>query len=359
MVSLCRDLSGVYSGHLAHAERLENVRIARVPGVGTARFAQSIRPDRVVRALLHADAIHLHDLRFSFAEAALVAAARRIPLFVHTHGLFYHTPHYRIVKDLILRHYFGRGIQASGALVLASSASDRDRLLEVVPRLAARTRLFPNAIDLSPLLAASPKPTPGLVVIHGRVVRSKRIDTAIAALAALGRRDVRLTIAGTPDESEVALLRAVARAHRVESQVSILGEFEPDQLPTLLARADLALFPSPAEGFGLALLEALSAGVPLVANDNPAHREVLGVGLQGLVADFRDPHRVAQVMERLLSLEPSDRSRLTGALRERARTFDISQRLSQLSELYQERGLRWVPKSGEPVETNHRHFSEQ
>lgn len=56
----------------------------------------------------------------------------------------------------------------------------------------------------------------------------------------------------------------------------VLGTVQHERLPTLVAGADVFLFPSTKEGFGLAAMEALAAGVPVVARDLPVLREVLG-----------------------------------------------------------------------------------
>lgn len=56
----------------------------------------------------------------------------------------------------------------------------------------------------------------------------------------------------------------------------VLGTVDHDALPALVAAADAFAFPSTREGFGLAAMEALAAGVPVVARDLPVLREVFG-----------------------------------------------------------------------------------
>jgi glycosyltransferase involved in cell wall biosynthesis len=56
----------------------------------------------------------------------------------------------------------------------------------------------------------------------------------------------------------------------------VLGPVPHDELPVLVAAAEVFAFPSTEEGFGLAAMEALAAGVPLVTSDLPVFREVFG-----------------------------------------------------------------------------------
>lgn len=85
----------------------------------------------------------------------------------------------------------------------------------------------------------------------------------------------------------------------------VLGQVGEDELPSLVAAADAFAFPSLKEGFGLAAMEALAAGVPLVVRDLPVLREVFGGAAQfaatpqdlatelGHALGTRDPARAA------------------------------------------------------------------
>lgn len=68
----------------------------------------------------------------------------------------------------------------------------------------------------------------------------------------------------------------LARAAELGVDLAVLGPVEHDALPALVAAAEVFAFPSVQEGFGLAALEALAAGVPVVCRDLPVLREVLG-----------------------------------------------------------------------------------
>lgn len=90
--------------------------------------------------------------------------------------------------------------------------------------------------------------------------------------------DVRLVIAGGETLFDYRAYRASweARAAELGIEPVVLGPVSDDGLPALVAAADAFAFPSLKEGFGLAAMEALAAGVPLVVRDLPVLREVFG-----------------------------------------------------------------------------------
>jgi glycosyltransferase involved in cell wall biosynthesis len=105
----------------------------------------------------------------------------------------------------------------------------------------------------------------GGAVVVARLTAQKRINLAIettAFLASCGH-DLPLTIVG--DGPERANLERQVERLGIAPFVRFAGAVPPGEVPTLLERADLMLFPAREEGFGLAAAEALMAGVPVVA----------------------------------------------------------------------------------------------
>ncbi|WP_344601135.1 MSMEG_0565 family glycosyltransferase [Sporichthya brevicatena] len=93
-----------------------------------------------------------------------------------------------------------------------------------------------------------------------------------------------------------------ARAHELKIEPHVLGPVPDDELPSLVAGAAVFAFPSTKEGFGLAAMEALAAGVPVVASDLPVLREVFG----GAVALADSPGTFADALDAALrSPDPS------------------------------------------------------
>ena len=339
--TLDRDVVGVQRGRLRATEVVEGIRVIRIPGIGNRRAAVTFRPDALLRAMRTSDVVHLHDIRFAFATASVAARLFRRPLIFHTHGLIFHTRWALNLKRLAVRRIFGPLLQFSSAQVIADSEPDRDILLALAPYLAGRTRVLQDAIDITDLLKVTRRPIPGLVVSLGRIAASKGLDRLIRALAIIDTSSPwRLHLAGPGDPREVDRLHRLIGELQVDGQVDISGPYPPAGELEILAEAGAAAFPSPGEGFGLALLEAMAAGVPVVAHDIPAHRGLLGPGLTDRLTDFDDAASAAAAIGRLLDGSPELLASIVTRERARAREFGIDRLMRQIDELYGELRIR-------------------
>jgi glycosyltransferase involved in cell wall biosynthesis len=99
----------------------------------------------------------------------------------------------------------------------------------------------------------------------------KRLDAAIRLLA--GEPSWHLALAG--QGADAGRLRLLADELKVSDRVHFIGEIPPRRMADFLACLDVFVFPTQAETFGLAAVEAANAGVPSVVNDLPVLREVL------------------------------------------------------------------------------------
>ena len=118
-----------------------------------------------------------------------------------------------------------------------------------------------------------------VLTVGGIEPRKGSLDLLEAyALLRAGRPEVRLVIAGgeTLFDYRDYRTRWEERAAELGVEPVVLGPVPDDELPALVAAADAFAFPSLKEGFGLAAMEALAAGVPLVVRDLPVLREVFG-----------------------------------------------------------------------------------
>lgn len=339
ILTLDRDIAGPTKG-LPSRETLDGLTVVRLPGRGNAQIAFTYRPDRIWREIARHDVVHLHDLRFALASAVIGAAIARRPCIFHTHGLIFHSGAGSPFKRLAMHLYFGPLLRLGGVRTVASSEADGVLMLRDAPYLAKRTVTCPNAIPLVPLLSLERRPIPGRVVSIGRLVPNKALTDLVLALARIDDVDWTLVIAGEPDRDELARIENVIDDTKVRDRVTFVLGFPEDEMPRLLASAALAAFPSKGEGFGIALLEAMAAGVPLLANRIPAHEALLGEDLADQLIDFGDAEAAAPSICAALQADKSELGQLTVRLRARAADYDIARLRGQIDELYVELGVR-------------------
>ncbi|MBL7257963.1 MSMEG_0565 family glycosyltransferase [Paractinoplanes lichenicola] len=138
--------------------------------------------------------------------------------------------------------------------------------------------VIPNGVAYDRFATATPLPaeTPYVLSVGGIEPRKGSLDL-LRAYALLDPA-VRLVIAGGETLFDYRAYRAEWDSLAASLQVTpeVLGPVAHDDLPSLVAGAAAFAFPSTKEGFGLAAMEALAAGVPVVARDLPVLREVFG-----------------------------------------------------------------------------------
>ncbi|MBA3544323.1 MAG: glycosyltransferase family 4 protein, partial [Chthoniobacterales bacterium] len=116
--------------------------------------------------------------------------------------------------------------------------------------------------------------------------------------------------------------------------VTCCSTFAGSDLPSLLADCTVALFPSYIEGFGLAVLEQLAAGLPTVAYDVSGPRQILQSMGARLLTPAGDPAALAARAAEILALSVADYERLSAECREIVRRYRWSQIASDTLERY-------------------------
>jgi glycosyltransferase involved in cell wall biosynthesis len=180
------------------------------------------------------------------------------------------------------------------------------------------------------------------VLYVGAMERRKNVSRLVAAFGALRQGEApvthRLVLAGGGDPAVAADVRGRVDEWGLAEHVSFLGYVPFEELPALLSGADVFIFASLFEGFGLPPLEAMSCGVPVVVADATSLPEV--VGDAGLLVPPEDTGALASALRRVLT----DRG-LHASLREkglaRARLFSWDRTARLTREAYEDAWRRW------------------
>jgi glycosyltransferase involved in cell wall biosynthesis len=185
-------------------------------------------------------------------------------------------------------------------------------------------------------------PPPRIVTV-GRLAFPKDPLTLVRALArvrASGHLFRASFVGDGPDAADVA---AEIRAVGLESSVELCGA--RSDVGAVLARSDVFVLSSRSEGGPISILEAMAAGLPVVASDVGGVREQVADGATGLLVPPGDPDALAGALERLLA-DPDLRRRLGAVGLERARErFDLPRLRAEHLELYD----RELARRGLPI----------
>lgn len=172
-----------------------------------------------------------------------------------------------------------------------------------------------------------------IVVAAGRLVKVKRYDVLIRAFETVvrSRPDWKLRIYGSGKEEQS--LRDLVMERGLYNHVRLMGPHAP--MESEWAKGDIAAVTSDNESFGMTIVEAMQAGLPVVSTDCPlGPREIIQHGVDGFLATPGDPESVAQGLLAIIN-DDQLRLRMSEAARRNAYRFApdvIAQRYEELIE---------------------------
>ena len=272
------------------------------------------------------DVIHAHEpLTPSTSMLAVLAAS--VPVVATFHAFLDRSRLMELAGPALRQ--VSRRIDA-GVAVSDAAASFLRRVVH------APLEIVPNGVDVG-AFAHPGRPVDGLppgrkILWVNRLDPQKGFDVMLRAFEELAIEldDLVLLVAG--DGRDRVLVSSLPL--HLRGRVLRLGNVPHGELPRYHAAADV--FASPATGqesFGIVLVEAMAAGVPVVASDIAGYREVVRDGIEGLLVPPNDPGALAEAIRRILS-EPDLASALAAAGRSRAETFSWATVVPRLEAVY-------------------------
>ncbi len=247
------------------------------------------------------DLLHIHAL-FSYPSISAMVLARQagVPYVLSTIGQLCHWSLARSSrrKRWMLRLIERRNLDGAAALHVTTDA-EREQTAGL--GLAARAVVIPLGVHLPPDGAAPDRcgPGPTRFLFLSRIHPKKQLEQLFAALA-LVPGDWTLEIAGEGEPAYVAVLQRQTEQLGIASRCQWLGFLAGEAKWQALAAADWFVLPSASENFGIAAIEALAAGLPVILSPEVAVAELLSCSRAALIC-ASDPQALAATLERALA----------------------------------------------------------
>jgi glycosyltransferase involved in cell wall biosynthesis len=295
-------LGGLYS--VLHAP-LQPARVYHTVSTGYAGlYAARARAETGRPALLTEHGIYTNERRIEMAMATWLHEA-------HTDRLQIDTPR-RALKDLWVDTFIGYSkacYEACSEIITLYGGNQQLQLQDGAPR--EKLKIIPNGIDWDRYsgIVQDTSPRPATVALIGRVVAIKDIKTFIRAAGLLRAMvpDVQMLVLGPTDEEKEYCAECLSLVEHLnlKSTVHFLGRVN---LAEYLGKIDVVVLTSISEAQPLVILEAGAVGLPIVATDVGACREMLHggpneeplLGPAGEVTPLCNPAATAQAIGKLL-----------------------------------------------------------
>jgi len=288
-------------------EEIAGVKIKRVKGLvlnNPHRAASPLIFRRCHKYILDGkfDVVHGLDVYSSMAQIVIYFAHKhRIPCVITCHTMM-NSPFL-----IFLQRPMGLALSKADRLIAVSRASAR--FSRSLGFLEKRITVIPNGVDLSCFngeidavvmregLGIGDEP---LVVTASRLIKRKSPDLLISAFARVLKvvPDAKLVIAGSGREED-NLSRQI-KGLNITNSVFMVGKLPKEKVAQLMAAADVFVLPSKMESFGLSLLEASAAGVPVVCSNAGGVPEVFQDGFNALLYPPGDDNAMAKAIVCLL-----------------------------------------------------------
>lgn len=279
--------------------------------------------------------VHLHN---HFAMASCTVARLTAPLAGVTWSFTLHGP-----DDLAepRRWRLDDKVAEATFVVCISDYARSQIMLNSDSRHWGKLHIVHCGIEPGRYAGAAGTPGAGRLLFVGRLAAQKGVPVLLEALARARREEPGLSLALVGDGPGRAALEAQARALGLGGAVSFLGYRSQSEVAVHLAEASALVLPSFAEGVPVVLMEAMAAGLPVVATQIAGIPELVENGVSGLLVPPGDEEALARAML-AVARSPEGGSRMGAAGRARvAAEFDIREEAARFAGL-----LTWARSGG-------------
>lgn len=296
---------------------------------------------------LKLDVIHSNHPGLLGQTAVRKAEEQQLPLVFTYHTRYDEYSHYLrllpqdMVKKIIVRMVGDYLKQCQHVVVPTASIQ---QLLQEEYGISERVTVIPTGLDLAPFQQAEAAAialrqelgwgADRVIISAGRLEKEKNWPTLLTAVAQVmaGRPDVRLVLLGGGEERPA--MEALVSELGVAERVYFAGKVGMDEVPVYLKAADLFSFASVTETQGLVTMEAMAAGLPVVAVRATGTADVVEDGVDGLLTD-NEPEALAAAIGRVLDDEGLAQA-LRQAAGQKVEAYTIEKQAQKLVEVYRQ-----------------------
>ena len=269
---------------LPRNEVIDGIPITRLSYRGSSRYP--LCPE-ILKYVRDADVIHVHGIDFFFDFLAATKPIHRRPMVVSTHGGYFHTRFASTLKQI----YFHTATRLSSRAydkVIATSVNDGDIFNKIIP--SSQGQVIENGVNVDKYAGQSASTSKPVLIYFGRWSENKGLLETIDFFKRLVslHPEWKLIIAGREYDHTQSELMTVLHQHALTESVHLFPNPSDQELATLIGLSSYFICLSRHEGFGIAPIEAMSAGLTPVLSDIPPFSNLIRQAGMGILLD-EDP----------------------------------------------------------------------
>jgi alpha-1,3-mannosyltransferase len=273
---------------LEPVDEVRGIAVRRIGYWGSRRYP--VAPSSVL-GLQSYDIIHVHGVDFFCDYFAATSSLHGRPLVLSTHGGFFHTPRNRRLKQLFF-NVITRWSLKRYSMVLASSINDEELFR---PIAGARLHRIDNGVDTVKLANAASNTFSPAFIYFGRFSSNKGLSTLISTFVSLKKfvPEASLHLVGNDYDGVLPKMEAEISNTLIAGSIHIHTEVDDAGLRNILNSCSVFVSASEYEGFGLTLVEGMSAGLIPIVSRIPSFECIIRKARIGIALDFTDPEQAA------------------------------------------------------------------
>lgn len=297
---------------------------------------------------LKLDVIHTHHPILLGQTAARKATELGLPLVFTFHTQYWEYTHYipfpqEAIQDFLKNavHKWLKEFMQKCQHIIIPSESMKDYLVKEYGLEESYT-VVPTGTDLEPFVKADGKTLRAekgwldetILISVGRLASEKNWETLLQAFAKVYPEHQKLRLVLIGDGPDRESLEALASELGVAERVTFTGSVPFEEVPAYLKAADVFSFASVTETQGLVTIEAMAAGLPVVAVDGSGTRDIIEHGKQGFLVE-NDAEALAKGLNELLS-DSQLMKRFSHNALKKAKSFDVNLLTKQIVSVYEQ-----------------------
>ena len=313
-------------------ERIDGIKVFRFPFKRFSRYSTSVEALKFILSS-DFDILHIHGIGFFSDAIPLVKFRADKKVVLSTHGGIFHTQAMMSIKNI----YFKTMVKIAGKFadrIIAVSEQDRKFMEKITDK--KKIVVIRNGVDWKSLSKIERSGNGRTLLYVGRIAANKKIERILHMVQDLKGTlpNVFLYVVGE-DWGELNELKLLTKRLDIAKNVKFTGSISKGRLRKIFSKSDMFLLASDYEGFGISVIEAMSAGIPVVVNDIDSMKEIVKNGINGFRVNFKNHAETSRIIAKALRNKKT-MLKVGNSARNYAKFFDWSRVIQDLERVYGE-----------------------